>query len=205
MRAFLFIALGDLLLCVLAVVISAVNPRHADAGMKPHVEYIIQANWSLEDGHDEDVDLWMLPPPGTVPVFYRNRQAGLVLLDQDCLGKSNSTVLLADGSVVAAKECRETISIRGIVPGKYDLALNLYSARDERGIDIRAGKARSIVVHTEIIQVNPQIQTMWKGDITLDEVHETKNWASFTLTAENRFEMVPVPLDPITNKFLTSN
>jgi len=201
-RSPIWIAMADLLLCVLAIVIAAVNPKSEAKGIDSKADYLITAEWQIEHS-DADVDLWVLPPPGEVPVYYKNREVGLTMLDQDCLGKSNSTVALADGSVVAAKTCRETITLRGIVPGRYDLAVNLYHMNDEQGRSISDdAEGLGIKVHVEIAQLNPTVKIMFQGELTLDRTKQTINFASFELTAENEFKLKPPPIEPITDKFL---
>ena len=194
--------MADLLLCVLAIVIAAVNPKSEAKGIDNKADYLITAEWPIEHS-DADVDLWAVPPPGEVPVYYKNREVGLTMLDQDCLGKSNSTVALADGSVIATKNCRETITLRGIVPGRYDLAINLYHMNSEQGRSVPDdADGLGIKVHVEIAQINPTVKIMFQSDLTLDRTKQTINFASFELTANNEFRLHPPQLEPITDKFL---
>ena len=201
-RSPIWIAMADLLLCVLAIVIAAVNPKSEAKGIESKAEYVITAEWPI-DSLDADVDLWAIPPPGDAPVYYRNREVGLTMLDQDCLGKSNSSVTLADGTTMATKTCRETITLRGVVPGKYDLAINLYSSNDERGHPSPGdADGLGVKVHVEIVRLNPTVKVMFQSDLTLDRPRQTINFASFELTPDNQFKFQPPPLDPITDKFL---
>ena len=125
------------------------------------------------------------------------------MLDQDCLGKSNSIAMLADGSSVVAKTCRETITERGYVPGKYDVALNLYHMNDEHGAQVPDdARGLGVKVHVEITRINPMVHQEWQGDFTLDYVKETINLVSFELTAGHDFKLVSPPAEPITNRFL---
>ena len=197
-----FIAFCDLLFAVLAVVIVAVNPKHTNKAIDSPASFLIQATWEIEHS-DADIDLWVLPPPGEIPVYYRNREVGLTMLDQDCLGKSNSIAMLADGSSVVAKTCRETITQRGYVPGKYDVALNLYHMNDEHGAQVPDdARGLGVKVHVEITRINPMVRQEWQGDFTLDYVKETLNLVSFELTAGHDFKLVTPPAEPITNRFL---
>lgn len=201
-RSPIWIAMADLLLCVLAIVIAAVNPKNEAKGIENKADYIITAEWPIESS-DADVDLWAIPPPGELPVYYKNREAGLTMLDQDCLGRSNSTVALADGTVIATKTCRETITLRGIVPGRYDLAINLYSSSDQLGRpSLSDADGLGIKVHVEIVRLNPTVKMMFQSDLTLDRPRQTINFASFDLTADNEFKLLLPPLDSITDKFL---
>jgi len=194
-----WVSFVEVLLCFLVVIMPIVSMLK-NKGVETKAEYVITAEWSILDT-DPDVDLWAMPPGG-LPVFYRNRQVGLTFLDQDCLGKSNSTAVQADGTTVALNVCKETITLRGIVAGRYDLALNLYSYRDGAHTVVEKSDSLDVKVHVEIIAVNPQYKTLYQKDLVLTRTHQTINWASFTLDNLNAFTMVAPPVDPITADFL---
>src|ERR1019366_3083056 len=188
----------ELLLCFLLVIIALVSTHKADdAGIKPKAEYVITAEWALSS--DADVDLWGVPPPGGHPVFYKSRENGLLVLDQDCLGFPNTMVTLDDGSQVKMSTCKETMTLRGIVPGHYDFAVNLFAYREGGGIstDPPAG----IKVHVEIIQMIPRVRVLYVGDVSLDHQRQTINFASFELGRDASFKRVDPPLAPVTDLF----
>ena len=67
-RAPIFIALSDLLCCLLVYVLIAVNPVKAKTdGIKPPVLFLVSMSWDIQN--DTDIDLWYVGPTRK-PVFY---------------------------------------------------------------------------------------------------------------------------------------
>src|SRR6185312_2043787 len=107
-RAPIFIALCDLLLCVLAVVICSVAASKAKTeGIKPKAEILVSLEWPLQD--DVDLDLWLVGPDSK-PVFYGSRQGACADLDRDSLGYSTSKITMSDGTTGQEVSNQETIS-----------------------------------------------------------------------------------------------
>ena len=183
--------LADLLICLLCYVLIAVAPAKSKTdGVKPKAEILIQTDWPVT--RDVDLDLWVVGPTRK-PVFYASRQVGCADLDRDSLGFSTSMVTLAHGSQVRAKSNVETTSLRCIEPGHYDIAVNLFSYHSDSGEPITA--------HVEITGLNPNVRTLWAGDVTLKHNGETVNAISFDLDKDGHVTLVPVPLEPVTSAY----
>jgi hypothetical protein len=192
-RSPIWIGLADLLLCILSVVIVAVAPTKAKVdGVKPKAEFLITADWNVE--LDSDVDLWLVGPEKK-PIFYGSREVGCASLDRDSLGFSTSVITLADGSVAQAESNKETTTLRCIEPGRYDVGVNLYSDRE------LAKGANSIPVRVEITGLNPQVTTLFAGNVVLDQVGQTINVVSFDLSRDGKIKLVDPPLEPITDVY----
>ncbi len=192
-RSPMWIGLADLLLCILSVVIVAVAPTKAKVdGIKPKAEFLITADWPV--ALDSDVDLWVVGPDRK-PVFYGSREAGCASLDRDSLGYSTSQITLADGSLAQSESNKETATIRCMAPGHYDVGVNLYSDRE------LAKGATSIPVRVEITGLNPQVTTLFAGNVALDQVGQTINVASFDLTYDGQVKLTDPPLEPITDAY----
>jgi len=190
----IFIAMTDLFLCVLAVVIVAVAPSKAKVdGVKPHAEFLIQMDYPVD--RDVDLDLWVVGPERK-PVFYNSRQVGCADLDRDSLGLATAHVYLADGTSVLSKSNIETTTIRCIAPGRYDVAVNLFSYHTDSREPIKA--------HVEVTGLNPQVRTLFAADVTLTHLGETENVASFDLDKDGQVTLVSVPLEPVTQTFVKS-
>ena len=190
-RAPIFLALSDLLLCVLAVVICSVAASKAKTdGVKPMAEILISADWPLAD--DVDVDLWVVGPERK-PVFYGSRQVGCADLDRDSLGFSTSKITMSDGTVGQQDSNKETISIRCLNPGRYDVAINYYSQYSFAG--------GSVPVHVDITSLNPTVKSMAVKDASLDHVGQTINMLSFDLDKDGNIQLVDPPLTPLTQAF----
>jgi hypothetical protein len=196
-RSPIWIGLADLLLCILSVVIVAVAPTKAKVdGVKPKAEFLITADWKVE--LDSDVDLWLVGPEKK-PIFYGSREVGCASLDRDSLGFSTSVITLADGSVAQAESNKETTTLRCIEPGRYDVGVNLYSDRE------LAKGANSIPVRVEITGLNPQVTTLFAGNVVLDQVEQTINVVSFDLSRDGKIKLVDPPLEPITDVYRRAN
>jgi hypothetical protein len=187
-RSSLWIGLADLILCVLSVVIVAVSPTKAKIdGVKPKAEFLIQLDWDVT--RDVDLDLWVVGP-SRKPVFYGSRQVGCADLDRDSLGYNTSLITLDDGSTVRSKSNIETVSIRCLSPGHYDVAVNLFSYHGDSGSPITA--------RAEITGLNPSVRTLWSRDVILTHLGETENVVSFDLDKDGHVKFVSVPLEPLT-------
>jgi hypothetical protein len=187
-----WVAMVDLLCAILAVVIVAVNPVHAKVdGVKPKAEFLIQAEWDVN--RDIDNDLWV-QGPAQKPVFYGSRQVGCADLDRDSLGFSTSHVTLADGSMIKSKSNIETVTLRCLEPGRWDVAVNRFA-------DHTGERGEPIKVHVEVTALNPTVRLAWAGDVTINHLGETINAVSFELGQDGSVHLVSVPLEPLTSAY----
>ncbi len=197
-RSSTWVGLADLLLCVLSVVIVAVAPKSpAQSGVEMKALYLLTIEWDV--GIDADADIHLMTPRGR-PVFYASREVGCATLDRDNRGFLDSIVELPDGSKTKVMTNKETIAIRCIEPGRYDLAANLYAYRadnfnqtDERFLALK--------VHAEIIGLNPAVKLLFARDVTLDRIGQTENVASFDMAQDGTIAFVDPPLAPVTDNY----
>ncbi len=198
-RAPIWIGLSDLLLCVLSVVIVAVAPHAKAKGPEQKAEFLISLEWSVDV--DADVDIWVLGPSRR-PVMYANREEGCATLDRDSRGFPDNHVTLADGSVVKVDAAKETVTLRCITPGRFDVGAHLYQYRGVVRQDQTAGYG--LKVHVELVRLNPQLRTEWQGDVTLDRAWQFVNAVSFELAADGKLTLVEPPLEAIANGFYSA-
>jgi hypothetical protein len=192
-RSPIWIGLADLLLCIVSVVIVAVAPVKARTdGIRPKAEYLISADWEVM--LDSDVDLWVVGP-SRKPIFYGSRQVGCGFLDHGSLGFKTSMVTLADGSTVRAESNKETTTLRCFEPGKWDVGVNLYSDPE-----LAKGKT-GVKVHVEIDVINPEVRTLFAGDVTFDHVGQTINVVSFDLAPNGKVTLGQPPIEAITDRY----
>ena len=198
-RSAVFIGLADLLLCVLAVVIVAVNPKAVNEGVKINAEYLITAQWPV--GIDADVDLHTIVPDGKsgADVFYRQREYNNVSLDHDNKGFIDAFTVQADGAVVKAAVDEEMTTIRGKVPGHFDVGVHMYNFH--RG-DTRPPESDTTLdtpVKVQVIQLNPHNKIVFDKTVTLTHIGECNNVVSFDLDREGQITFVDPPLEPVTH------
>ena len=199
-RSPIWIGLADLLLCVVSVVIVAVNPHARSDAVPQKAEYLLTSDWSVDV--DADVDVWLVPP-SKKPVMFASRDGGCAKLDSDTRGFMDSIIHLADGSTVKVLTNKETVSLRCIEPGRYDLAVNLYAYRTD-GQSAEGKHGLSLPVEVEVIGVNPSVHTVYQHRVVLDHVGDTVNVVSFDLAPDGSLRLVDPPLRPVTDDYLSN-
>jgi hypothetical protein len=198
-RVGVFIAYCDMLLVIVAILIVSVAPKKVTAdGVKPKAEYLVSIEWSAQ--LDDDIDLWGNGPPDpTKPCFYSNLEAGALSLDRDSRGYVDDR-LSVDGHLMYLPH-KETMSLRGIVPGRYVYAIYDYKHRLSDDGSRPDPHALGIVVHVEAIKINPKVTTIFRHDFVLNwEGDSTNVWAMDVLPDGNFVEADP-PVEPITKRF----
>ena len=176
--------LGFVVMFVLAFLL--INPIAKSGAIDPKAEFLITL--SCPDGRREDVDLYVEDPAGRL-VWFRSREAGLMHLDRDDLGERNDVIEVAGRRVLNPLN-QEIVSIRGILPGEYVVNLHLY----------RADGDQSVPATVKIEKLNPQVQLVFYGPLTLTEQGDEQTAARFSLAADGRvrdLNQLPKPLVPL--------
>ena len=182
---FLFNALlGLVVMFVLAFLL--INPVAKSGAIAPKAEFLITLTWP--DGRREDVNLYVEDPAGNL-VRFRRREAGLMHLDRDDLGRSND-VIEVDGQRVFNPLNQEVVSVRGILPGEYVVNLHLY----------RAAGAPSVPTTVEVEKLNPTVLVMFYGQVVVNHQGDEQTAVRFSVRADgaagklNRLPKALVPL-----------
>lgn len=131
-----------------------IQPPAKEADIIKKAEFIIVLSWDSNVG--DDIDLWVRDPKG-VTVSFKNKSAGFMNLEKDDLGRSNDTMTDEYGNVTVMKINRETITLRGIVAGEYEVMIHVYN-REFKGSGSGLGNEREtgLVPYTvEVIKINP--------------------------------------------------
>lgn len=174
---FLFVMMmGILLLFMLAFPL--VNPKQQKDGVSLKAEFIITVEW--EQNHD--VDLWVQDPKGGV-VYFRQREVGLVHLDQDNRGQATNTVVLQDGSTIKLENYSEMVTIRGIVPGEYTVNLHLFQSRSPTNVLLDSTTKVNVPVKVTVQKLNPSVQVVYSKVLVLTKQYEEQTATRFTLDA----------------------
>ena len=175
------LAFNDLLFNVLigfvmlfAIAFLMINPIAKKADIPVKAEFMIVLEWD-EDAHD-DLDLWMQLDKNK-PVGFTNREDTPLHLDRDDLGTTNDRIVV-DGKVIFIKTNRETITVRGIIPGDYFVTVHMYS------------KKAAVVPYTvTVMKVNPfrQVYSL-TGEFLVNR--EIQRLPAFTVDANGRVTSV---------------
>ena len=140
------------------VALLAMNPTKSKAGDIPaKAEYIITLSWP--DYDPNDIDTWVRNPAGEV-VWFRNREAGLMYLDRDDRGESNSSIVI-NGRRVVSPFRQEVVTIRGVVPGEYVVNAHYYESKE---VDLSNPKVgQPVDVTLSVVKVNPRAEVVFNG------------------------------------------
>ncbi len=162
--------LGFVVMFMLAFLL--INPIAKSGAIDPKAEFLITLSWP--DGRPEDVDLYVEDPTGAL-VWFRNREAGLMHLDRDDLGLRNDVVEIA-GRLIVNPINQETVSIRGILPGEYVVNVHLYRAESDQPVPATV----------KIEKLNPAVQLLFAGAVTLTVQGDERTAARFSIGADGR-------------------
>lgn len=143
------------------------NPPAKTGVVNPKADFIITATW--EEGRPDDVDLWVRGPKDEV-VWFRLQEAGLMNLDRDDRGMINDQMLV-NGREVRSLLNQEVVTIRGTAPGEYVVNLHYYNSQTQR----------PITVNVEVVRVNPVLQILYHGAVTLPRVGAERTAVRFTI------------------------
>ena len=134
-----------------------INPPTKKEDAPKKAEYLIIIEWD-EDAND-DIDLWVQDPSG-ITVSFTHKTGGLLNLEKDDLGMSNDKWRKPDGTIVTIPINREVVTMRGIVPGRYQVAAHVYSrkvkvyTRPSGMTEVIRDKTPSTIIAT-LVKINP--------------------------------------------------
>ena len=115
------ITIGLAMLFIIAFLL--INPIAKKGDIIVNAEFIITMSWPKDS--KDDIDLYVMDPAGNI-VYFRDKDNGLMHLDRDDLGDKNDQVS-TDAGIISFELNEEHLTIRGIVPGDYFVAVHYYS------------------------------------------------------------------------------
>ena len=146
------LVIGFVYLFMIAFIL--INPVAKKGDVIKKADYIIVIEWPNE--LNDDIDLWVKDPQGNTVSFVQKNK-GLMNLEKDDLGWSNDTKFKANGEPEILQINREVVTLRGTVPGEYQIAAHVYNRRPSRS-STAEGKIR-----VQVIKINPYVEvyTEW--------------------------------------------
>ena len=169
-----FVPFTDILLNVLMgfaimafVALSLIRPETKIGKVDLKAEYLITVTWP--DNNPDDIDTYVEDPTGAI-VWYRHTEAGFLGLERDDRGMYKDT-LIVDGKRIQNPLNQEIVTMRTIVPGEYVVNIYHYLAN---GVD-------PIPVNVRVERLNPTVQIVYNGTLTLDHRGDEKTAIRFTL------------------------
>lgn len=165
-----FIVVVDTLCCLLIFFMLTVPTPKTPKRIDTLGLYAVVATWP--NGSNDDVDLYLRDPAGTV-CFFRAQSAGLMHLEQDDLGTgTTNTYTLPSGKVVRFTQNQERILVQGIVAGEYVVNVHMYEKRDRGPIPVTVqlwelrGENRVVITRVVTLSSAGQVDTPFRFTLT---------------------------------------
>ena len=133
---------------------------------------------SWDDDLNNDIDLWVQGPSGTVG--FRNPQQGNMFLDKDDLGHRND-VIVNGGVEKIIYINREVTSIRGFQKGEYIVNAFYYHNGDKANVLNK--------VSVELVKVNP-FKVIYQGTKDFVEEGQEETFVRFTMDEDGDYRDV---------------
>ena len=180
------ILLGFAFLFIVAFLL--IKPEAKKKDFDRRAEFVIILEWD----HDasDDLDLYVEDPMGD-RVSFRVPRINFMHLDKDDLGKTNDTIVNADGSRSTVMINREVVTIRGIVPGEYIINGHYYSTRDYSGRPVEFGETKiaankpkkNLTVKVELHKVTPYT-ILWTGQKQFTQKGQEETFLRFRIDSK---------------------
>jgi len=196
------ILLGFAFLFIVAFLL--IKPEAKKKDFDRRAEFIVILEWD----HDasDDLDLYV-QDPSRDRVSFRIPRANFMHLDKDDLGKTNDTIVNADGTRSTVLINREVVTIRGIMPGEYVINTHYYSTRRYNKVEIEIGDTaaetdrpeKELTVKIELHKVTPY-KILWTGEKKFTYKGQEETFLRFTLDRDGNL-VLPFRFEEI--KFVT--
>jgi hypothetical protein len=175
-----FVPFTDMLLNVLMgfsimvfVSFALIRPDALTGNVNVQADYLINLTWP--DSNPDDMDLYVEDPAGNI-AWYRSLEAGFLSLERDDRGLFHDTIVV-NGKKIENQLNQETVTLRGIIPGEYIVNVNHYVAN---GIE-------PVPVTVTVQRVNPRLEVVFHGTVTVDHRGDEKTVVRFTLDSEGNY------------------
>lgn len=166
--------LGFVFLFIISFIL--INDPEKKESIEQKAEYMIILSW--DDDLDNDIDLWVQGPSGTVG--FRNPQQGNMFLDKDDLGHRND-VIVNGGVEKIIYINREVTSIRGFQKGEYIVNAFYYFNGDKANVLNK--------VSVELVKVNP-FKVIYQGTKDFVEEGQEETFVRFTMDEDGDYRDV---------------
>ena len=155
---------GFVLLFTVAVIQFNIKSKEAEI-KKPNAEFLIVLTW--QGNINQDVDLWIRDPNGTL-TFFKALENGITHLDRDDLGHINDKYTDRDGVEHIIPINQEIGTIRGFLTGEWVINVHLYKC------DKQKKPANCQITMTKL---NPKSSIVFSRDLTLTNYWEEQTVA----------------------------
>jgi len=155
-----------------------------EEGINPKAEYITIMSW--DNTVDCDVDIWVKNPLGSI-IYFQYKDIDHMSLDRDDMGV-RSDIVSTGNDEIAVVDNREYVTFRKMFEGEYVINMHLYACSNPEG-----GKysfqdmVPAFNVHLELIDVNPNLKTVWQGEFTFNQIWQEQTALKFSIDDKSTF------------------
>ena len=166
--------LGFVFLFIISFIL--INDPEKKESIEQKAEYMIILSW--DDDLNNDIDLWVQGPSGTVG--FRNPQQGNMFLDKDDLGHRNDAIVNGGVEKIIYIN-REVTSIRGFQKGEYIVNAFYYHNGDKANVLNK--------VSIELVKINP-FKVIYQGTKDFVEEGQEETFVRFTMDEDGDYTNV---------------
>jgi hypothetical protein len=149
------------------IALLAIAPQAKDGKIESKAEFIVTMDWP--DNHPDDLDLFVQDAAGNI-AWYRNREAGFMVLERDDRGGANDFILV-NGKKIASPIREEIVTIRGIVAGEYTVNVSHFQATT----------GKPVPATVKVQKLNPTTQVVFDNAVIVDHTGDEKTAVRFAL------------------------
>ena len=162
------VLVGFVLLFILAFML--INPITKKSDIPQKAEIMVVLDW--DDTSNDDVDLWIKGSTMQQPLSFQVKNADYWHLDRDDLGMSTDITYIA-GEMVKLQYNREVGTMRGLMPGDYNINIHMY----------RKNSREDTTISVTLIDVNTY-KEIYKMKRVMTEQNQIEIFPSFTVDKE---------------------
>ncbi len=153
------------------------TPTEPTKGPERKAEYMIEMDWPATNF--DDLDLHVLKPDRKI-VYFNARDMDGVLLDRDDLGYLNDLYHTENGEQKIVPINNEVVTIRGILPGRYVVNVQVFASRMAWG-KVPSTPTFPYPVKFRLMKINPRVTTLVTKEVIVEKVGQQVTAFSFTI------------------------
>jgi len=157
-------------------------------------EVLVILTWS--DYNNDDIDLWMRLPDGQT-VNFNTKDMGFAHLERDDRGIGGDIVDLPEGGRKFIRLNKEVLTLRAMVPGRYDVNVQFYNVNEgvmydePRVTPVKAPFKGKVT----LARINPSYEELDVAEVLMSAPGDEKTAFSFTINDE--LKIVDITHNPV--------
>jgi hypothetical protein len=167
--------------------------KPTETNVKMPAQFLVTMDWP--GGALDDIDLWLQLPDGT-KVYYQNQSAGYAQLDRDDIGGEHDIIAVSPTNPTFQwlKLNREMITVRGIQPGRYVVAVHVFAVKSLTN-GMSTEKPLPYDAHIEVTKLNPNASIVARADVRVEKTNDRITAFAFNVDGEGNVTSVEMAPD----------